>query len=123
LGRQISQPGRFPRVRSRDERYLGDIYISPAFVQRQCKDPALEEVITLEQRLPVLLAHGLCHLMGCVSLRESLWSRSTGAHRVDWRRSYDHETDPEYERMQQAENFILSRYQQFLPIDSADSKP
>lgn len=42
---------------------------------------------------------------------------------IGWCRSYDHETDPEYERMQQAENFILSRYQQLLPADSADSKP
>lgn len=36
--------------------------------------------------------------------------------------SYDHETDPEYERMQKAESFILSRYHQFLPVESADSQ-
>lgn len=62
-------------MHSRDERYLGDIYISPAYVQRQCEDPALEEVATLEQRLPVLLAHGLCHLMGCVARRHFQSSR------------------------------------------------
>lgn len=89
---KVRAPGRFPRVRSKEERYLGDIYISPAYVQRQCEDPQLEEVTTIEQRLPVLLAHGLCHLMG-----------------------YDHEKDDEFARMQKAESYILSRYEQFLP--------
>lgn len=42
------------------------MYISLPYVQRQCEDPAVEDVLSLEQRLPVLLAHGLCHLMGCV---------------------------------------------------------
>ena len=61
---QIRTPGRFPRVQSPDERYLGDIYISPAYITRQCNDAQLEEVTTLAERLPVLVAHGLCHLMG-----------------------------------------------------------
>lgn len=39
---------------------------------------------------------------------------------------YDHELDDDYERMQKAENFILSRYTQFLPpafapVDSAST--
>ncbi|ETI54446.1 YbeY/UPF0054 family metalloprotein [Phytophthora nicotianae P1569] len=89
---KVRAPGRFPRVKLREERYLGDIYISPAYVQRQCEDPQLEEITTLEERLPVLMAHGLCHLMG-----------------------YDHELDDDYERMQKAENYILNRYPQFMP--------
>ncbi|KAE8886846.1 hypothetical protein PF005_g20596 [Phytophthora fragariae] len=98
---KVRTPGRFPRVKTKEERYLGDIYISPAYVRRQCEDPQLEEITTLEERLPVLMAHGLCHLMG-----------------------YDHELDDDYERMQKAENDILSRYTQFLPpafapVDSA----
>lgn len=64
LALQVRAPGRFPRVKTKEERYLGDIYISPAYVRRQCEDPELEEVTTLEERLPVLMAHGLCHLMG-----------------------------------------------------------
>ncbi|KAF4031521.1 hypothetical protein GN244_ATG16617 [Phytophthora infestans] len=89
---KVRAPGRFPRIRAREERYLGDIYISPAYVQRQCEDPQLEEITTLEERLPVLMAHGLCHLLG-----------------------YDHEMDDDYERMQGAENYILNRYRHFLP--------
>ncbi|OWZ08623.1 YbeY metalloprotein [Phytophthora megakarya] len=89
---KVRAPGRFRRVKSQEERYLGDIYISPAYVRRQCTDPELEEVTTLEERLPVLMAHGLCHLMG-----------------------YDHERDDDYEHMQKAENSILERYLQFLP--------
>ncbi|RLN87972.1 hypothetical protein BBJ28_00023333 [Nothophytophthora sp. Chile5] len=65
---KVTAPGRFPRVASREERYLGDIYVSLAYVRRQCEDPELEEVTSLEERLPVLMAHGLCHLMGCVQL-------------------------------------------------------
>ncbi|KAL4157689.1 hypothetical protein PRNP1_006706 [Phytophthora ramorum] len=89
---KVISPGRFPRVKTREERYLGDIYISPAYVRRQCEDPQLEEITMLEERLPVLMAHGLCHLMG-----------------------YDHEQDDDYERMQEVETYILSRYPQFLP--------
>ncbi|RLN48751.1 hypothetical protein BBJ29_006309 [Phytophthora kernoviae] len=95
---KVRAAGRFPRVGSKDERYLGDIYISPAYVRRQCEDPQLEEVSTIEERLPVLLAHGLCHLMG-----------------------YDHEKDAEYERMQKAEDYILRRHLQFLPPTIASS--
>ncbi|KAL3660160.1 hypothetical protein V7S43_014692 [Phytophthora oleae] len=97
---KVRAPGRLPRVKSEEERYLGDIYISPAYVRRQCEDPELEEVTTLEERLPVLMAHGLCHLMG-----------------------YDHEEDDDYERMQMAENYILNRYPQFLPPAFATETP
>lgn len=53
-------------MRSREERYLGDVYISPAYVQRQCEGGELDDEETLETRMPVLLAHGLCHLLGWV---------------------------------------------------------
>ncbi|KAF1315732.1 Ybey/upf0054 family metalloprotein, partial [Globisporangium splendens] len=89
---KITKPGRFPRVSSREERYLGDIYISPAYVQQQCVNGELDEDTTLEQRMPILLAHGICHLMG-----------------------YDHEKDDDFERMQKAEAYILKRYTQYLP--------
>ncbi|CEG42182.1 upf0054 family metalloprotein [Plasmopara halstedii] len=89
---QVRKPGRFPRVNLKEERYLGDIYISPTYVQRQCEDPLLDEIVTLEERLPVLMAHGLCHLLG-----------------------YDHERDDDYELMKKAENYILHRYLAFLP--------
>ncbi|CAI5720639.1 unnamed protein product [Hyaloperonospora brassicae] len=92
--------GRVPRVQSPDERYLGDIYISPAYVTRQCSDAQLQEVTTLADRLPVLVAHGLCHLMG-----------------------YDHERDDDYEQMQKAETYLLRHYPQFLPRAFAPAPP
>ncbi|CAI5720642.1 unnamed protein product [Hyaloperonospora brassicae] len=97
---KIRTPGRFPRVQSPDERYLGDIYISPAYVTRQCSDAQLQEVTTLADRLPVLVAHGLCHLMG-----------------------YDHERDDDYEQMQKAETYLLRHYPQFLPRAFAPAPP
>ncbi|TMW58736.1 hypothetical protein Poli38472_010295 [Pythium oligandrum] len=88
---QVSRPGRFPVVRSREERYLGDIYISLPYVYDQYLDPEETEVTSLEQRMPILFAHGICHLLG-----------------------YDHETDADYERMAKAEAFILGRYESYL---------
>lgn len=93
---KVRKPGRFPRIKFKEERYLGDIYISPAYVQRQCEDPLLDEIVTLEERLPVLVAHGLCHLLG-----------------------FDHESDDDYEQMNKAENYILHRYLAFLPASAA----
>ncbi|DBA00856.1 TPA: LOW QUALITY PROTEIN: hypothetical protein N0F65_008499 [Lagenidium giganteum] len=81
---KIRVPGRFPRVTSSDERYLGDIYISIPYVQSQCE----VEDFTLEERMPVLLAHGICHLLG-----------------------YDHERDEDFARMSKAEEYILDRYE------------
>uniref|UniRef100_M4BDU5 Uncharacterized protein n=1 Tax=Hyaloperonospora arabidopsidis (strain Emoy2) TaxID=559515 RepID=M4BDU5_HYAAE len=97
---QIRVPGRFPCVKRMEERYLGDMYISPAYIQRQCEELHLREVTTLEERLPVLMAHGLCHLMG-----------------------YDHEQDDDYEHMQKAETHILRHFSQFLPRAFAPATP
>jgi probable rRNA maturation factor len=58
-------------VRLRAERDLGDMYISLPYVQQQCDDPEKDEIISLETRMPILLAHGLCHLMGYVSAAHS----------------------------------------------------
>ncbi|KAF1790732.1 Metalloprotease catalytic domain, predicted [Phytophthora cactorum] len=91
---KVRAPGRFPRVKTREERYLGDIYVSPAYVRRQCEDPQLEEITTLEERLPST---------------DKIWCIMVTRDR------YDHELDYDYERMQKAENYILDRYPQFLP--------
>lgn len=67
--RQIKAPGRFPRVKAAEERYLGDLYISLAYVQKQCEpDGDLQGECTVRERLPVLVAHGICHLLGFVLL-------------------------------------------------------
>lgn len=68
---------------------LGDIVISIPYVNRQCYRQGWK----LAHRLPVLLTHGFCHLIG-----------------------YDHEIDEDYQTMQEAEMYILDR------IDSVDMK-
>ena len=68
---------------------LGDIVISIPYVNRQCYQQGWK----LTHRLPVLLTHGFCHLIG-----------------------YDHEIDEDYQRMQEAEMYILDR------INSVDMK-
>lgn len=80
---KITVPGRLPPVRSSEQRYLGDMFISLPYVVRQCD----ELQISLDERMPILFAHGICHLLG-----------------------YDHERDDDYEQMVKAEEFILSNY-------------
>jgi len=63
-----------------DDKQLGDIVISLEYVQNQLKDLK----ISIDERLQVLLVHGICHLIG-----------------------YDHETDDEYKEMQKKEKSLL----------------
>ena len=49
--------------------------------------------------MPILFAHGICHLMG-----------------------YDHERDEDFEKMSKAEAYILNRYEQFLPVKPDERK-
>ncbi|KAF9425626.1 hypothetical protein BGZ94_007374 [Podila epigama] len=62
-------PGVLPKPRSNDDKNLGDIFISMRYVENWCK----ENNVALEDRLSVLYAHGICHLLG-----------------------YDHETEADY---------------------------
>ncbi|KJE94950.1 hypothetical protein CAOG_05489 [Capsaspora owczarzaki ATCC 30864] len=41
-------------------RDIGELFLCPAVIERDC----LKDQVTFEGRLPVLLAHGLCHLLG-----------------------------------------------------------
>ncbi|KAJ2756879.1 hypothetical protein IWQ56_006304, partial [Coemansia nantahalensis] len=65
-----------------DDRNLGDMFLSMPYVAHHCR--ANNE--TLPAHLPVLLTHGLCHLMG-----------------------YDHERDSDFEKMAARERAILRR--------------
>nr|CCA15916.1 conserved hypothetical protein [Albugo laibachii Nc14] len=85
----INQPGRFPNVRTPEDRYLGDIYISLPYVKKYCD----EEGTDINEQMRVLFAHGICHLMG-----------------------YDHETDQEHERMAKAEDYLLRCSQKKLSV-------
>ncbi|EQC35707.1 hypothetical protein SDRG_06987 [Saprolegnia diclina VS20] len=85
---KIAVPGVLPSVATEEDRYLGDMFIGIPYVQSFCK----HHDTTLDDRLPVLVAHGLCHLIG-----------------------YDHENDADYEVMQAREDDVLANYRDFLP--------
>jgi len=83
------------------EKHLGDIVISPAYVQRQCEreknEPtaisedrgvslAMSSTYSLDGRIALLLVHGMVHLLG-----------------------YDHETDRDWKLMTKKEDEVLEK--------------
>ncbi|KAJ2655071.1 hypothetical protein IWW48_005736 [Coemansia sp. RSA 1200] len=66
-----------------DSRNLGDMFLAMPHILARCR----QENDRLAAHLPVLVAHGICHLLG-----------------------YDHETDADYEAMRKREFQILSKY-------------
>ncbi|KAJ1842662.1 hypothetical protein LPJ73_005730, partial [Coemansia sp. RSA 2703] len=64
-------------------RNLGDMFLSMAYVLRDCK----RDNEKLTDRLPILFTHGICHLLG-----------------------YDHVRDDEYRVMSEKEASILKEY-------------
>ena len=74
------KPGERIKPLSQDEKNLGDIIISVAYVQR--KSPEWNR--TFEEHLTALLAHGIAHLL-----------------------NYDHQTDEEFKVMQRVEKKLL----------------
>ncbi|KAF9098442.1 hypothetical protein BGX29_008224 [Mortierella sp. GBA35] len=76
------EPGKLPEPRSEDDKNLGDLFISIPYVERWCQ----EHNVAIEDRLPVLYAHGICHLLG-----------------------YDHQNDQDYALMKKKENRILKK--------------
>lgn len=88
---EIEVPGQIPQPSIVDERNLGDMIVSAPYVARYCK----RHGVPLEQRMPELLAHGMCHLMG-----------------------YDHNTDEEEDDMVAREQELLRGYEALvLPED------
>lgn len=76
------KPGERIVPESADDKNLGDLIISLEYVIKQLPD--LET--SLDDRLQVLLVHGICHLLG-----------------------YDHETEKEYEVMHTLEKKLLKQ--------------
>lgn len=66
-----------------DDKNLGDLIISLEYVQ---KDAPARWGQTLEERLPILLVHGICHLLG-----------------------YDHIEDEDYKIMKKKEDYLLKK--------------
>lgn len=74
------KPGQQILPNMEDDKNLGDLIISLEYVQKD----AVNYNQTFEERLKVLLVHGVCHLLG-----------------------HDHETDEDYKIMQKQEKFLL----------------
>jgi len=69
------------KPKNNEEKNLGDLIISAPYVERE----ALKYGVSFDERVRVLLVHGICHLLG-----------------------YDHERDDDYETMRTQEKKILA---------------
>jgi len=74
--------GRRIRVKSEDDKNLGDIIISAEYVAKK----AAEKGVTFAAHMQMLLVHGVCHLLG-----------------------YDHIEDHDWRRMRAKEAYILKQ--------------
>ena len=76
------QAGKRITIQEEDDKNLGDLIISAEYVAEEAK----KYNVTFEQRLLILLIHGICHLLG-----------------------YDHINDADFRRMRVKEAFILKK--------------
>ncbi|KAG9326654.1 hypothetical protein KVV02_006165 [Mortierella alpina] len=76
------KPGKLPAPRSEDDKNLGDVFISIPYVLHWC----VLNKVDIQDRLPQLYAHGICHLLG-----------------------YDHEDRKDYRLMKRREDSLLKR--------------
>lgn len=74
------KPGKVLKVGDDEEKNLGDIIISAEYLARDARELG----VTFDERLRVLLVHGICHLVG-----------------------YDHETDEQFVEMAKKEQELL----------------
>lgn len=75
-------PGERIEASSDEDKNLGDLILCPAYIH----DDLERWEKTFEQRIDILLVHGICHLLG-----------------------YDHERDEDYEVMKLQEDFLLEK--------------
>jgi len=87
MNQMLYRPGFLPPTQSLKTPYLGKLAICLPVVWRHCDD----EDIPFNEHMPVLLAHGICHLLG-----------------------YDHELDRDYLIMQKEETRILEEHLKYL---------
>lgn len=74
--------GKRIRVKHEEDRNVGDLIISAEYVVKEAE----KYKVSLEDRMRVLLVHGVCHLLG-----------------------YDHIEDHDYRRMRAKEAYILKK--------------
>lgn len=93
---------------------LGDLIVCPLYVDKQCQrdkqdfgaglltevddddrgvSKAVSTLFTVQERIPLLLIHGMLHLLG-----------------------HDHETDKDWKRMVKREEEVLAEYQRLKAI-------
>ena len=74
------KPGETIQITTEEDKNLGDLILAPSYIQQ-----AVQELnIPFEERLKVLLVHGICHLLG-----------------------YDHEKDEDWQLMQAKEDELI----------------
>ncbi len=76
------KPGKRIKVKTEEDKNLGDLILSLEYIKKEAEK--LE--VSLDERLKVLLVHGICHLLG-----------------------YDHVTDAQWRSMRAKEAFILKK--------------
>ncbi len=76
------KPGERIQANNNDDKNIGDIMISVEYVKKDAPNWGH----TFDQRMSVLLVHGIYHLLG-----------------------YDHETDEQYAQMKEQEDFLLEK--------------
>jgi len=74
--------GQLIKPKSEEDKNLGDLIISPEYVQKN----TIKMDENFEDRLKMLLVHGICHLIG-----------------------YDHEDDKDFTKMQKKEKEIMKK--------------
>ncbi|CAG2192327.1 Endoribonuclease YbeY [Mytilus edulis] len=79
---EVIEPGILPFIKDPEERILGDIALGIPYIVEN-----LEENEKLEEVLPVMVTHGICHLIG-----------------------YDHEDEVQWQQMYQKELNILQKF-------------
>ncbi|KAL5006890.1 hypothetical protein ScPMuIL_015696 [Solemya velum] len=75
---EVSRPGQIPAVADPEEMLLGDIVLGVPYIYNNCGRDGDE----FEQILPVMVNHGLCHVMG--------YDHGT---REQWKQMYDKEME------------------------------
>lgn len=76
------EAGKKIKVLNDDDKNLGDLIISPEYVVKEAE----KYNVSFNERMRILLVHGVCHLLG-----------------------YDHELDEDWRRMRAKEAYILSK--------------
>ncbi len=76
------KPGKRIKVKTEEDKNLGDLILSLEYIKKEAE----KLNVSLDERLKVLLVHGICHLLG-----------------------YDHVTDAQWRSMRAKEAFILKK--------------